>query len=619
MANLSLISHSVIGHPTDTIWSQFWENQSQDPDLKEKRGRLFGLVTIHKESSDKDISTIGKELISFFNEIYFKDSSEPIFDHLKKTLRKVGEEHPVFVEGDLKTSLIIAVRYQNFIYLGTYGEGIIKLIRDQESATLVTGIKTKPQLVSGQLKPLDRYLFLSSHFLSVFPWENHEDKFKDKDPGVIKEFLSTLVYSQKDSADLSVIILDTKKDENSSPEKDSFLPDPTSLPAQPTPPEKKRKPFFGKKIKLPKIKVHDYPTPQLDRRRRVSAIIAIGFLILLFTSVYFGSQKRQADLAEQKYQDLSQQINDRLSTAQTLKNLDLEDALSITKEAQNLLQELEELDIHPEETSSLKTTVNTLLSQTGQEGTFSPDILYDLSLIRSEIKVKSLSLENSTLYLLDTDSHRIDQLNVSKKSTELVLNNDELSKTFQITASNNTIYLLGEGGIYKTASDSIQKIVEKDDSWVDPVDIISWEGKVYVLTKDNIYKYPLTASGLGSRQEWLKGDLGISTPTSLAINGKVWVLGKSGTVKPYYLGREDKYDQSSITAIKDANHLTTHPDLDIVVFTDQQKDIYLFDKEGKSIAKYSTNLTILDLVLDALNSRLLILANDQKLYQITLN
>jgi hypothetical protein len=636
MSDLSFVVNPVIGHPSDLVWSQFWENQASDPELGSQRGRLFGLITIQKEAPDQDISTVGKELISFFNETYFTKTSDSPFDHLKLTLQKVGEEHPVFVEGDLKTSLLVAVHYQKFVYLGAYGSGAIKLIRSGQSATLLEASQTKPLLVSGQLQPQDRFLLLSSSFLKNFSWEDHQNKFIDPDPASIKETLSTLVYSQPDSSDLALIILDVKPSSQSVLDQTEET-DPLSKPSPslsrplgdrpldgpPSSGSKKLNLSFLKtliaKKRLTPIRVHNYPIPALDRRRRISAILGIGFLLLLSVSVYFGNRKRQSTLTEEKYQNLYQQISDRLSTAQTLKNLNLEDALVVAKEAQDLFTDLESLNVHPEETSSLKTSLNTLLAQTGQEGTFSPDLLYDLSLIRSGIKVTSLALEDSLLYLLDSDAHLLDQLDVTKKSTKRLLDDTGLSSVSYLTASNNTLYLLKDDGLYKATSTSLEKLVDKDDSWDNLVDLASWEGKVYTLTKDMIYRYPLTASGLGERQDWLKGNLNLSNPVSLAINGRVWALSRSGAVKPYYLGQEDKYEQSVTGSIKDAAHLTTHPDLELVAFTDRQKDIYLFDKEGQSIAKYSTNLTILDLILDATNSRLLILGNDQKLYQITLN
>ncbi|MBU1088915.1 hypothetical protein KKA02_03495, partial [Patescibacteria group bacterium] len=153
------------------------------------------------------------------------------------------------------------------------------------------------------------------------------------------------------------------------------------------------------------------------------------------------------------------------------------------------------------------------------------------------------------------------------------------------------------------------------------IDIQSWNNAIYLLDSNtpSVWKFNPSADSFGSIQNWIKEDNFSNQATSIAINGKIWILKKDGTILSYLRGEEDPYKQNKEGDFKDTSNLLTTPDTNLLVFTDDSVIIYVYDKEGQSIAKYNLgDKKIHDICIHQSSNILFVLCHDQKIYKIAL-
>lgn len=108
---------------------------------------------------------------------------------------------------------------------------------------------------------------------------------------------------------------------------------------------------------------------------------------------------------------------------------------------------MSDLKIHTDEISQYQSQVNAVLSQTGDSDSFSPDMVYDTSLITSQPQFSRLLFSKNLLYLLDSSSGRIDTLNPVEKSTQNIAISDQIKSSPKIIVDSNQVYLLSQNQI----------------------------------------------------------------------------------------------------------------------------------------------------------------------------
>jgi hypothetical protein len=151
-------------------------------------------------------------------------------------------------------------------------------------------------------------------------------------------------------------------------------------------------------------------------------------------------------------------------------------------------------------------------------------------------------------------------------------------------------------------------------------DIAVWNGSFYLLSPDNIYKLALTPEGFSAPRAWLKDGQSLpQNPVSLAINGRVWVLGGDGRPVPYNLGTKENYKTTFSPTFTKVHNLVTTVTQDTLAFIDGDSLIYVFQKDGSGLAKYNFgDKKILDIAYDPAQKLIFVLCSDQKIYKVSL-
>ncbi|MDD4938087.1 MAG: hypothetical protein PHX34_03700 [Candidatus Shapirobacteria bacterium] len=607
---MHFICRSFIGKSDSQNWSQYWENEPDDFQLKSQKGHLFGLISLHSDAGE-DIKNIGHDLIFEINQNYFSnDSTLDILSSLKKTITNI-KQNSLYQEHQIEVVLVVISDKKVFIV--SFGPNKIALSRDSKISLLIKGDKDM-NFISGPIQFNDRIFFMTSEFFTKITWDKIKSILFDDNIQNIEENILSLLYSFDNQNHLSAALIEIN-DEIISPDISVSVEDSEKEVISDqllNPPTEEVKSVF----------ITNQQPRQISQRKRIQIIIAIILLIGLFVSSFFGYQKNKKINTETKYQQLKTELESQLNNITLVKSINLEAAQTGAKESQNIITQMANLSIHPDEVNQFKSQVDTILSQTGVNENFIPDLFFDTSMIVSNPQYNDIFLSQNNLYLLDSTNGRVDTLNITEKSSKNTINSEKIKSATKIFSDSNNIYLSYKDNISQINGTSIdQKILFSDSDPVpNPSDIQIWNGSIYLLdaTNSTIWKFTPTSDTFSKAQNWLKNDKNLDLgPTSLSIDGKIWVLYQSGVIENYISGVKDNFKLSGSNQFNQASILDVSLEDDgYITFVDDQNLIFVYKKSGDFVAKYNLNkLKVLDLVLN--KNILYILSSDQKIYKIT--
>ncbi|MFZ2152643.1 MAG: hypothetical protein WAV41_01120 [Microgenomates group bacterium] len=600
---MHFICRSFLGQAQPNSWSQYWENEPEDQALAANRGHLFALLNL---VVDQNIPTsdIGHRLINELNQQYFSSSLDPIPVSLTQAIQTVVNQ-PAYNLLDI--SLTIAIIHQSQLYLAMYNSGYVFLVRQHQFSQLLSGTTSKVNLVSGLIAPDDIIFICTQNFYDNATLNGIKSYLSLGKTEDIEESIMADIYTFTEQATLASLLIGIHPDVDT----------PSPLPDSPEP----SSPPVSEVISPPDVYISHLDSTAIKNRRYFNIIIAIILILALSVSVFFGNQRNQKNNLQTKYQTLKSAYQAKMSSALATKNINLEEAQKIAAEAKSIALELQSLKINSAESSQLLADALNILSQTGSADSYSPQDYYDTTDLNSAANYSHLISAKNFLYLLDQTSGRLDRLDLAAKSKQKIIQNDQLKNATDIAENNGQLYLLIDKKIYQVSGTSLNSVI---DIPTDIPDFTSgkihfWNSSLYLLGT-NIWKFTPSGTSFSQAQVWLKDGNNLPpTSSSLAINGQVWVLAKSGDLSSYTRGTRDATPPHIATNLSAADHLVVSLDSEIISFVDGSSVVYIYHKSTASASKYNFgNRQILSTALDSTNNRLLVLCADKKIYQIKL-
>ncbi len=604
------ITRSFFGHTDPNSWSQFWENEPDNPQILTTRGHLFGLVNLSL-NEDEDASAIGHELISQINTQYYQSSPVNLQNWLIDTVNSVGS---AYLSQCSELSLVVAINLNQHLYLVSFNSGQAIFQRDTQISTILKPLSGKTSFVTGPVDDNDQLFLSTLAFSQYFTWENIK---KNLSVGKIQEteenFLSQL-YSLPDQSHLAAVLVQFHEDTAASiPE---IVAEETTDP-EPTAPLPTQKTLFTKLFSSRGSFVPHLESASANRRHRFNIIFSLIILFALGASIFYSASRNRQSQLETKYQSLKSQFEAKMQNANAVKNVSLSDAQKLAAESADILKSMSALKIHTTEIATLQSSTQTLLSQTGSSSAYQPVNFYDTTLISKTAQYSQLSLFQNNLYLFDSVNGRIDKIDITNKSKQTIATLDSLKGAQNFTVDNDNVYILKDLQIYQVSSASLVSKIPKISS---PGPIHFWNGSLYLLN-DTIWKFTPNSKGFDSGVVWLKSGESLPTnPSSIAINGQVWIISTSGTIVPYTHGAHTQFTtKTNGTAISHANNLVTGGDSDILAFTDADNLVYVYKKTGESLFNYNfSSKKILSLAFDQTSNTIFVLCSDAQIYKIAL-
>lgn len=613
---MHFICRSFIGKDNSQFWSQTWENE---PDTSPFPAHLFGLISLQNNHDDSDLKIVGREIIDQINQLFFSLPANQISQKIDQTVNQIIQNNPSL---NLNLSLLVSSHHQ--VFAAVYGQTQIILQRGSQISRLICGFSNQLSQISGPAQDGDKFILSTNDFVNQIGWQKIKSTvIETKIQNIEETFLSSL-YSLENQDNLASFLIEVCPDQidNSAP-----ISPQSSVPTAISPIQSQSSALQSEAAPPP---VHHQPQIYVKNRfkfkignhKKIQLIIALLLLIGLMFSFYFGYQKNQTQKAETNFQTLKTDLEKKLNNISVVKNLNIETAYQSAKEAQEIISQMSQLKIHPDEISQYKSQVDLILSQSGDSDTFKPESVYDTSLIVNHPSFSKIVFSKSTLYLLDSANGRIDSLIPKDKSTKNLIISDQVKSGTKILVDSNNFYLLSGKQVFLIEKNNLSSKVDLSSSSATVTDAYFWNGSLYVLDRDSqsIWKLTPSASGFSSPQSWLKNDAKLELgAVSLSIDGQIWLLTQSGQIYLYTSGVKDKFKQSQDINFTQTANLTADADSDYLIFSDNSKLIYVYKKTGEFNFKFNLgDLQVLDVTFDSANKIIYFLASDQKIYKISL-
>ena len=596
---------SFIGKTTSNWWSQYWENEPDD-NQKFTKGHLFGLISL-ESASTPNLQDIGREIISQINQFYFSLDSFSVNQNLHQTLSHLQQD-PQFSDFKIDIALVVIVNQQSFFV--TLGDFKVIIRRQSKISQLLSGTNQNIASIFGPVTDGDQLFIISQPFFDSLGFDRLKDFLLDDRLSTIEENFLSFLYSLEDQTKHTSALIQVHQ------ESDIPVEAQESIPSKPNPPAVSTDPS-------PQVYVRRHSGFKINHHKKIQIAAALILLIGLSISFFFGYRKNQSAKAESQFQSLKTELEKKFNHISAVRSLDLDTAYQTAKESKQIIQKMSDLNIHPDQVSQYQSQVDSILSQTGDSDVFSPQMLYDTSLIVSQPRFSRISFSRNNIYLLDSTNGRLDSLDPKNKSTKNLSLSSDLKSAQKVLTDAANVYVLVQNQIKLVEKNGLTpKLDFNSHSSVTVSDVQFWNGSIYVLdaSSQSIWKFTPSASGFSSPQSWLKGDAKLNIgANSLDIDGRIWVLTDSGQVSLYNSGVNSKFKPNQSFNFNQAKFIVTPADSDYLIFSDESKYIYIYKKTGEFNSKYNLgDLKLLDLTFDPVSKTIYFLSSDQKIYKITL-
>ena len=263
----------------------------------------------------------------------------------------------------------------------------------------------------------------------------------------------------------------------------------------------------------------------------------------------------------------------------------------------------------------IKAKINALLDKIDLASARQPELFFSQS---SQVvsKIAAIESESNSLTMLNQEKKvfKISETGAIEKGSA---GEPESSFVFQTGKFFLVYNSLDKVGSLDTDSGKYSVHSLKDASQAK--DAAVYEGNLYILGDNAIYKYSDAATGNSQKKLWL-GGLTDSDKLSLAVDGNIYVLNADGTVIKYFKGKEESKVNLNFKFDYQTRLLTNKSSPYFYVADYSEKRIRVFDKiTGSLVLTYkASQLPLLkDIILS--ENALYLLTIDSQVWRINLN
>ncbi len=354
---------------------------------------------------------------------------------------------------------------------------------------------------------------------------------------------------------------------------------------------------------------------------------ASALTLLIFVGTVFSVRSHQLSIAAEKQaQETIRQIIVHKNNAESA--MIYKDDTTILNETQAARQLLAQLNckVYTSQCKDLGQQLDSLLSQIRKETVATPDLVYDWS--PSKPNLKYLNKINNKILAFSDSSSTVTIYDLLTKQTKTIPGPVGKINDIAIPKENDYAAILFDNkniAIYSPANDSFQSIdVTYPRNSVNITNILVYNRRLYSLDTLNnqIYKHENIKNGFGPGKEWLKDlSANLKNSVSMTIDGDLFVSENNGDILKITAGVKQPFAISGLDpAIKSGTEIWTYTDKEFIYVLDSEnKRLVILDKDGhlnKQITAKEWKAPI-GMVIDEQNKRAFILDSD-KLWQVNL-
>ncbi len=534
-------------------------------------------------------------------EVYVADggarqSGINIFSKLTNALSKKRptslHETIAIVEGALTddvVTLILMVKVGAILYVASHGGGKVFLKRKQLLAKLVDGTNA----IAGTLLPTDTIIAASSCFVSILGEDELASVFDNYTPQEVAEKLTLLLHKHGEASEggaaciYHVTDIEVETNDVSMVDKGMRYQTKSVL--------KRIIPQNGRTLLR---RWYTMMQERLKGRTFVSLIPSILFLLFLI-SVVLGIWHQTAITTNSRVRNIITEAEHAFEEGTALLDLNPVKARERLSHAKAILDPLQTRRVTSSDIRKaqiLYADVSTSLTKAMQVYIVSPELYFDLSLLKAGGKAEDMSLFDSRIGFLDSVGKTVYALGVLNKNGVIVGGGDLFSTAKQIAAYGDSLYVVTTAGIsvvniqdQKTKLDVIKAAPE----WGTIADMDIFGGNIYMLDtlKNRIWKYVATdGREFTELREYLNPDSfpDLSRTTNMSIDGSVWLGTSTGQILRFTQGKENTFVPQGVEPAmgKYLQVYTTDTTQNVYVYDRDNSRIVVLDKDGFYISSY---------------------------------
>lgn len=449
----------------------------------------------------------------------------------------------------------------NIFYLKTINQGKIYIRRNNKLVLLINGDKT----ASGYIMESDIFIFTFNKFMKLLGEESGlNQRFDHRPISEIIDEITPELLAKDDQGAVALFIKLNKMGEEIKPVNDFFE--------------------VPKKIN-PVLNLKDFYL-RFGQQKTLTFVTVFVLGLILFWSVGLGVIRRSQESNQKKINLIKDLVNQKLSQAEEVSFLNMSSALNLIVDSKvevkkldslrssNLAGQIEELD------TMITQFENKILKK--EEKKYSE--FFDLTVDDKNAKGDKFYLEGDNLLISDKVRGILYTLSLEKKSLDKD-QSTEIKKSSNIALFEEKKYFYVQGsGVYQIVEGKTKKIIEDDKDWGNIIDLVVFNGNVYLLDqgKDEIWKYLTTESGFGTKNSYFQSgqSIDLSKVYSLSIDGSIYLAGDSVLFK-YTSGLRDGFTVELPNGNVDMTKIYANKDLEKLYGWDKKEGIvYVMGKNG---------------------------------------
>lgn len=449
----------------------------------------------------------------------------------------------------------------NIFYLKTINQGKIYIRRNNKLVLLINGDKT----ASGYIMESDIFIFTFNKFMKLLGEESGlNQRFDHRPISEIIDEITPELLAKDDQGAVALFIKLNKMGEEIKPVNDFFE--------------------VPKKIN-PVLNLKDFYL-RFGQQKTLTFVTVFVLGLILFWSVGLGVIRRSQESNQKKITLTKDLVNQKLSQAEEVSFLNMSSALNLIADSKvevkkldslrssNLAGQIEELD------TMITQFENKILKK--EEKKYSE--FFDLTVDDKNAKGDKFYLEGDNLLISDKVRGILYTLSLEKKSLDKD-QSTEIKKSSNIALFEEKKYFYVQGsGVYQIVEGKTKKIIEDDKDWGNIIDLVVFNGNVYLLDqgKDEIWKYLTTESGFGTKNSYFQSgqSIDLSKVYSLSIDGSIYLAGDSVLFK-YTSGLRDGFTVELPNGNVDMTKIYANKDLEKLYGWDKKEGIvYVMGKNG---------------------------------------
>jgi hypothetical protein len=453
----------------------------------------------------------------------------------------------IIKEKNLPSGFSLSVGYlkENIFYLKTVNHGKVYIRRNKKLILIIENDTT----ASGYIEEDDVFIFTFSKFMKLLGEEFELNKKFDH--GQILDIIDEItpeLLSKDDQGTAALFIKFKKMEDDLKPVNDFSL-----------------KNFYLR----------------FGQQKTLTFITVFILGVILFWSVGFGYVRRSSENNQKKINLTRDLISQKLSQAEEVSFLNMSSAMSLIADSKEEVKKLTGLGEQVKELEKMiSDSENKILKK--EEKNYTE--FFDLTVDDKNARGVKIYLNDDRLLVSDKTRGVLYELSLEKKSLDKD-QSSEIKNSILIALFKDKKYFYVEGGgVYQIVDGKVKKIIENDRDWGKIIDLIVFNGNIYLLDqgKDEIWKYMSAESGFGSKSSYFQPgqSINLSQVNSLSIDGSVYLAGDAVMFR-FTSGLQDAFKTNLPDSNVNVTKIFTNKDLEKVYGWDKKKGtVYIMGKNG---------------------------------------